>query len=89
MREVSRTERYEALQEEARVLRQKAIDTKTLARSYSDLAEAIAAIPTRGSIWDIAQNDLVKKATTRAEQCSVLAAKHEESANEIETRGLD
>jgi len=88
MEEASRTQRYEEMEERVRMLRQKSTETRTLARAYSDLAAALRVIPSRGDIWDIAQNDLVKKAESRAAMCKTIYEAQATEATDIEEKGI-
>ena len=88
MNEMSRTELYEAHQERINNLRNKAIDTKTLSRAYADLAEAISQMPTRGSMWDIAQKDLARKAEDRSLRCNDIASAQILEAEFLEQQGI-
>jgi hypothetical protein len=87
-RQPSRTDLFEVIQCESFELRKKAIDTRTLARAYSDLAELIRVIPSRGDVWDIAQRDMIQKAENRAIRCAELSVQQAKKADELLERGI-
>lgn len=69
-------------------LRAQAIDARTTARAYLDLGDLVQEMPSKGDLWDIAQNDLVILARRRQMECSQLSSQRLVEADQLEKRGF-
>lgn len=65
-------------------LRQQAVTARTLARAFSDLAETVVDLPTRGDVADRATAHLADYAGTQSAACSAIAERHSVKADKLE-----
>ena len=86
---MNRTMAYEAHLEKINALRNRAYDLDTISRAYSDYADDILRIMTKGALADQAAEDLAEYARKRAQACTTLASVTRGTADDMEKNGLE
>lgn len=87
-RQATRTDLYSEHLERIKELRKKALDARTMAREYKDLAEEISKIRTRGAYWDIAQKEVVDRSLRNSQKFLDLSISFGNEADILETTGF-
>jgi hypothetical protein len=85
---VNATVEYEMHLEKIEKLKQEAWDAKTVGRSFNELADTIAALPTQGDLWDKARAELVRYAMDMGERTTRMSSANFAKAKIMEQQGI-
>jgi hypothetical protein len=89
MRQPTRTDLVEAHAAEIHSKRMKALDLRTAARAYANLAQSILNIAPEGDIHTQAREHMADASRANATICTVAADKLEAAAALLEQNGVD
>lgn len=87
-RQPTRTDLVEAHQAELAAMAICGVDARTKARAFSDLADTLTELPTKGELWDVARAELVDEARSLSNIQVQYAIGYAEHIEELKERGI-